>query len=100
MQLLNQEKIKQFATQLEGLTAPSDAYQTALQPFLTYAADFLGQFSTLYADFSPRADGNINCTMQDYIHPRQRVAYIIESDTGFIRPVDKDVQRGGKYQDL
>ncbi len=100
MQQLNPEKIKQFSRQLEGLAAKSEPYQTALQPFLNYAADFLAEFSYLYDDFVPRADGNVECTMQDYVHTRKRVSYIIESNTGFIRPLEQDVQRGGKYQDM
>ncbi len=100
MKSLDPEQVKKFAVELAGLTPGSNEYNAAHQSFLEYAAEFIALFSYHYHDFVPRADGNIDCTMEDYISPRKRVAFIINSQTGFIKPLGQDVQRGGKYQGM
>ena len=98
--MLDPQEVAKFARRLAAEEQGSAAYQAVHQEFLDYAADFITQFSYHYHDFAPREDGNVACTMDDYIRPREQVAYIVDTRTGFIQPVDKDAQRGSKYQDI
>jgi len=98
--MLDPDKVAKFARRLAVEEQGSEAYQAVRQEFLDYATDFITQFSYHYHDFAPREDGNVTCTMDDYIRPREQVAYIVDTRTGFIQPVDKDAQRGSKYQDI
>ena len=93
------EKVAEFArrTAAEGDTAARQAIQ---QEFVAHAAEFLGQFSYHYHDFAPREDGNIACTMDGYIRPRDRTAYIVDTRNGFIRPLHEDAQRGTRHRDI
>ncbi|GEM_PF-1929801 len=94
--MLDPDKVAQFARRMAS--AESEAIRQAIyQEFLAYAADFLDLFSHHYHDFMPREDGNIQCTMDGYIRPRERVAYIVETHSGFLRPVHGDAQRGTRY---
>jgi hypothetical protein len=97
---LDPEQIKAFAARLAALEADDAEHEAVQQEFLEYAADFTDTFSSIYHDFAPRPDGNILCTMEDYVTPRKRVPFIIDSRTGFITPLRQDVRRGGKYQDM
>jgi len=96
--MLNPDKVAEFARQLAAHQPGSDAYQAIHQEFLAYAAPLILQFSTQYHDFAPRPDGAIACTMDDYREARRRVAYVVDTRTGFIWPVEQDVQRGTRYQ--
>ena len=98
--MLDPEVVAEFASRMAAEEERSEAYQAIQAEFLAYAASFINQFSHHYHDFRPRPDGNIACTMDDYVRPRARIAYVIDTHTGFIWPVDKDVQRGTKYQQL
>ena len=93
------DAIAQFARRIaaEEDVAPREAIQ---QEFLAYAAEFLDQFSYHYRDFAPREDGNIACMMDGYIRPRDRTAYIVDTRSGFIHPVDKDAQRGTRRRGI
>jgi hypothetical protein len=97
--VLDPDRVAEFAQRIAAAEDPEarDAIQRA---FLDYAADFIGQFSYHYRDFAPRADGNIACTMDGYIRPRDRTAYVVDTRTGFIRPVGKDTQRGTRYHGI
>ncbi|MCS7259385.1 MAG: hypothetical protein NZ765_01180 [Anaerolineae bacterium] len=95
--MLDPERVAEFARRMAA--AESEAVrQTIYQEFLEYAADFLDLFSHHYHDFMPREDGNIQCTMDGYIRPRERVAYIVDTRSGFLRPVHQDAQRGTRHQ--
>jgi hypothetical protein len=98
--MLNPDKVAEFARQLAAHEAGTAAYQAVQQEFLAYAAPFIRQFSTHYHDFAPRPDGHVACTMDDYRAARQRVAYVVDTRTGFIWPVEQDVQRGTRYQEI
>ena len=98
--MFDPEEVAKFARRLAAEEQGSEPYQAVHQEFLAYAADFITQFSYHYHDFTPRLDGNVVCTMDDYIRPREQVAYIVDTRTGFIQPVDKDAQRGSKYQGI
>lgn len=95
--ILDPNQIADFARRIAAET-DADARTAIHQEFLTYAADFLAQFSDHYHDFTPRLDGNIQCTMDGYIRRRDRTAYIVDTRSGFVRPVDKDAHRGSRYQ--
>jgi hypothetical protein len=94
--MLDPDKITDFARRIAAAEDPvaRDAIQ---HEFLDYAADFIGQFSYHYRDFAPREDGNVTCTMDGYIRPRDRTTYIVDTRSGFIHPVNKDAQRGTRY---
>jgi hypothetical protein len=96
--MLNPDKVAEFGRQLAAQEPGSAAYQAIQREFLAYAAPLVQQFSTQYHDFAPRPDGNVACTMDDYRAARRHVPYVVDTRTGFIWPVDEDVQRGGKYQ--
>ena len=93
------EKVAEFARRI---AAEEDvaAHRAIQEEFLAYAAEFLDQFSYHYHDFAPRKDGNIAGTMDGYIRPRDRTAYIVDTRSGFIHPVDKDTQRGTRRQGI
>jgi hypothetical protein len=97
--MLDPEQVARFGQQL--FAASEDAKREAIrQAFLEYAADLINQFSYHYRDFSPLPDGNISCKMDGYIRPRDRIEYIVDTRTGFIRPVKQDAQRGVSHQEL
>jgi hypothetical protein len=91
------DTIAQFAQRMAA-EQNEPARAAIRQEFLAFAADFLDQFSDHYRDFVPREDGNIQCTMDGYIRPRDRTAYIVDTRSGFIHPVEKDAQRGTRFQ--
>ena len=93
------EKVAEFARRI---AAEEDvaAHRAIQEEFLAYAAEFLDQFSYHYHDFAPREDGNIACTMDGYIRPRDRTAYIVDTRNGFIRPMDEDAQRGTRHKGI
>ena len=93
------DAIAQFARRIAA-QQNEPARQAIQQEFLAYAAEFLDQFSYHYRDFAPREDGNIACMMDGYIRPRDRTAYIVDTRSGFIHPVDKDAQRGTRRQGI
>ncbi|MGC8880454.1 MAG: hypothetical protein ACP5R2_14655 [Anaerolineae bacterium] len=95
--MLDPDKVAEFARRM-AVAESEEVRQSVYQEFLKYAADFLGLFSHHYHDFMPREDGNIQCTMDGYIRPRERVAYIVDTRSGFLRPVHQDAQRGTRYQ--
>jgi hypothetical protein len=95
--MLDPDRITEFARR-SAAAQDKDARAAIQQEFTAYAADFLAQFSDHYHDFTPREDGNIQCTMDGYIRRRDRTAYIVDTRSGFIRPVDKDAQRGSRYR--
>ena len=95
--MLDPDKVAEFARRIAAAES-DDARQSIYQEFLEYAADFLDLFSHHYHDFMPRQDGNIQCTMDGYIRPRERVAYIVDTRSGFLQPVHQDAQRGTRYQ--
>ena len=98
--MIDPDEVATFARRLAAEQPGSAAYQAIQAEFLAYAGDLLRQFSHHYHDFSPQPDGNILCMMDDYLTTRQRVAYILDTRTGFLWPVDKDVKRGTKYQGI
>lgn len=95
--MLDPDKVAGFARRM-AVAESEEARQSVYQEFLEYAADFLDLFSYHYHDFMPREDGNIQCTMDGYIRPRERVAYIVDTRSGFLRPVHQDAQRGTRHQ--
>lgn len=95
--MLDPDRIAEFARRSAAEEDP-DARAAIQQEFVAYAAEFLAQFSDHYHDFAPRDDGNIGCTMDGYIRRRDRTAYVVDTRSGFIRPVDQDAQRGSRYQ--
>lgn len=95
--MLDPEKVAEFARRMAAVES-EEMRQAVYQEFLEYAADFLDLFSHHYHDFMPREDGNIQCTMDGYIRPRERIAYIVDTRSGFLRPVHQDAQRGTRYQ--
>jgi hypothetical protein len=99
MILLEPDKVAEFARRLESEN-DTEAREAILSEFSAYVADFKSQFSHHYRDFMPRLDGNIGCMMDGYVRPRDRTAYIVDTRTGFIRPVDKDAQRGSRHQEV
>jgi hypothetical protein len=100
MKLLSENRIKEYAAQLKAAGADEDSRRRVQEAFISFAAEFVAQFSYHYHDFKPREDGNIDCTMDDYLNPNIHIPYIIESGTGFITPKERDVQRGGQYKSL
>jgi hypothetical protein len=92
-------RVTQFARRIAA-EQDSEARQAIQQEFLDYAAELIEQFSYHYRDFSPREDGNIQCWMDGYIRPRERTAYVVDTRTGFIWPVDKDADRGTRYHGI
>jgi hypothetical protein len=98
--MIDPDQVAAFARRLAAEQPGSAAYQAIQAEFLGYVGELLRQFSHHYHDFSPLPDGNIRCTMDDYLTTRQRVAYVLDTRTGFLWPVDKDVQRGTRYQDI
>jgi hypothetical protein len=95
--MLDPERVTEFARRIAAEEDPA-ARAGIQQEFLAYAAEYLAQFSDHYHDFTPREDGNILCTMDGYIRRRDRTAYIVDTRSGFIRPVNRDAQRGSRYQ--
>ena len=93
------EKVAEFARRI-ATEADETARHAIQQEFLDYAAEFLDQFSYHYQEFAPREDGNIACIMDGYVRPRDRTAYIVDTRSGFIHPVDKDAQRGTRRQGI
>lgn len=95
--MLDPDTVASFARRFAAEEDPQ-ARQAIQQEFLAYAAEFIGQFSYHYHDFAPRGDGNIQCLMDGYIRPRERTAYIVDTRSGFIRPVDQDAQRSTRHK--
>jgi hypothetical protein len=93
------EKVAEFARRMAAEQNEPARHAIQLE-FLDYAAEFLDQFSYHYRDFAPREDGNIACMMDGYIRPRDRTAYIVDTRSGFIHPVDEDAQRGTRRQGI
>lgn len=97
---LERDEVAGFARRMAGAEKGSEEWEAVRGEFLEYAAGFLEQFSGHYGDFLPRPDGLIDCTMQSYTTRHQRIPYVVDPESGFIRPQGKDVERGGKYKGL
>ena len=97
--MLDPEQVAKFGQELSAVSEEAER-EAIREAFRQYAADFINQFSYHYRDFSPLPDGNISCKMDGYIRPRDRVDYVVDTRTGFIRPVKRDAQRGVQHQDL
>jgi hypothetical protein len=97
--MLDPEQVANFADQLAAASEDKEREEIR-KAFLEYASDFIQQFSYHYRDFLPLPNGNVACKMDGYIRPRDRVDYIVDTRTGFIRPVKQDAQRGVHHQEL
>jgi len=97
--MLDPEQVARFGQQLSEASEGTER-EAIREAFLKYAAGFINQFSYHYRDFSPLPDGNISCKMDGYIRPRDRIDYVVDTRTGFIRPVKQDAQRGVHHQKL
>ena len=96
---IDPEKVAQFGRRLADATTETER-EAVCSAFREYAAEFINDFSYHYRDFSPQPDGNVTCMMDGYIRPRDRVAYVVDTRTGFIRPVVHDAQRGVRHQEI
>lgn len=96
---IDPEQVARFGRQLAEAATETER-EAVCSAFREYAAEFIDDFSYHYRDFVPQPDGNVTCLMDGYIRPRDRVAYVVDTRTGFIRPVDRDAQRGVRHQKI